>query len=105
MTADARLLHVKLRTLLGGAAAGRKLVSRRTDGDVHAAEFFGGWRASHAIGGATVRTRSYPAAVKLRQPEACSLPMSLHNYARPLLTLPSLAIFQGMTLLSSPGTR
>src|SRR6185436_9029785 len=59
MAADARLLHVELCAFLGGAAAGGKLLSRRTDRNIHAAEFFCGRRASYAIGG-RLREREAP---------------------------------------------
>src|SRR5262249_13184002 len=45
--------------LLGGAAAGRELLSRRTDRDIHAADFFCGRSASYAICG-RLRERGAP---------------------------------------------
>src|SRR5204862_8022524 len=48
---DAALLQVELCPCLGGAGAGREFLSGSTDRDVHAAELFGGRRASYAVGG------------------------------------------------------
>src|SRR5262245_48226040 len=50
MAGDARLLLKDQCALLGGAAARRELLSRSTDRDIHAAEFFRGRSASYAIG-------------------------------------------------------
>src|SRR5262249_35723766 len=61
MAGDARLLLKDQCALLGGAAAGRKLISLSIDRDIHAAELFRGRRAPHAIGG---RLRGRGAAQK-----------------------------------------
>src|SRR5262245_5225943 len=49
MAADAALRPKESLALLDGAAADREFVSRRTDGNIQAAEFFRGGRPSHAI--------------------------------------------------------
>src|SRR6516165_523445 len=59
MAGDAPLLLKDLCALLGGAAAGRELLSRRTDRDIHAAYFFCGRSASYAICG-RLRERGAP---------------------------------------------
>src|SRR5262245_53743629 len=59
MAGDARLLLIDLCALLGGAAAGRELLSRSTDRDIHAADFFCGRSASYAVGG-RLRERGAP---------------------------------------------
>src|SRR4029453_16269182 len=59
MAGDARLLRVDPCAFLDGAAAGRELLSRRTDRDIHAADFFCGRSASYAICG-RLRERGAP---------------------------------------------
>src|SRR6516165_9175645 len=57
MAGDAPLLHIDLCALLGGAAARREFLSRRTDRDIQGADFFCGRSAPHAIG---LRERGAP---------------------------------------------
>src|SRR5262245_6129080 len=59
MAGDACLLLKEQCALLGGAAAGRELLSRSTNRDIHAADFFCGRSASHAICG-RLRERRAP---------------------------------------------
>src|SRR5712672_4162950 len=61
MADEAPLLLKDLCALLGGAAARREFLSRRTDRDVHAADFFCGRSTSDAIGG-RLRERGAPQA-------------------------------------------
>src|SRR6516162_1113686 len=60
MTADAPLLLKKFCALLGGAAARREFLSRRTDRDIQGADFFCGRSAPHAICGRGLRERGAP---------------------------------------------
>src|SRR5215471_3991055 len=60
MTADAPLLLKKFCALLGGAAARREFLSRRTDRDIQSADFFCGRSAPHAIRGRGLRERGAP---------------------------------------------
>src|SRR5262249_9722291 len=64
MAGDAPLLLKDLCALLGGAAAGRELLSRRTDRDIHAADFFCGRSASYAICG-RLRERGLPRSSRI----------------------------------------
>src|SRR6185503_4707452 len=57
MAADATLLPKEQCALLGGAAAERKFLSRRTDRNIPSADFVCARRASHAIG---LRERGAP---------------------------------------------
>src|SRR5260370_20559899 len=60
MAADAPLLLKELCTLLGGAAARREFLSRRTDRDIQCADFFCGRSAPHAICRRRLRERGAP---------------------------------------------
>src|SRR5712672_2261828 len=60
MADEAPLLLKDLCALLGGAAARREFLSRRTDRDIQGADFFCGRSATHAICGRRLRERGAP---------------------------------------------